>query len=261
MSNKQNPVQFDFSGKAVVVTGGSRGIGAGIARGFAQAGASVVVNYRTGATEAEQVVAEIRQAGGEATAVSADVTQKQDVARLVEQTVGEYGRIDIWINNAGSYPLDPLTDMSEAAWDDVISSNLRSVFLGTQAAANQMIQQGDGGAIINIASIEAENPAPLHSHYTSAKAGVIMHTKTAANELGQHNIRVNAVSPGLIWRDGIDEQWPEGVDRWQKAAPLTRLGQPADVANACLFLASPAASWITGINLRVDGGVMTNQIF
>jgi NAD(P)-dependent dehydrogenase (short-subunit alcohol dehydrogenase family) len=151
--------------------------------------------------------------------------------------------------------------MSESEWDAVIDANLRSVFLCTQAAAKQMMAQGSGGAIVNIASIEGENPAPLHSHYDAAKGGVLMHTMAAANELGPHGIRVNAVSPGLIWREGLAEAWPDGVARYKKAVPLGRLGLADDIADACLFLASPAARWITGVNLRVDGGVMTKQIY
>jgi NAD(P)-dependent dehydrogenase (short-subunit alcohol dehydrogenase family) len=124
-----------------------------------------------------------------------------------------------------------------------------------------MIAQGQGGAIVNVTSIEAENPAPAHSHYNAAKAGAAMHTRAAAQELGPHGIRVNAVAPGLVWREGLDEAWPDGVARYLNAAPLGRLGQPEDVADACLFLASPAARWITGASLTVDGGVMTRQIF
>jgi NAD(P)-dependent dehydrogenase (short-subunit alcohol dehydrogenase family) len=151
--------------------------------------------------------------------------------------------------------------MAEEEWDLVINSNLRSTFLCTQAAAKQMIAQGSGGAIVNIASIEGENPAPMHSHYSAAKGGVLIYTVAAAQELGAHAIRVNAVVPGLIWREGIEQAWPEGVARWQKAAPLKRLGLPSDVADACLFLTSQAARWITGASLRVDGGVMTHQTF
>ena len=124
-----------------------------------------------------------------------------------------------------------------------------------------MIAQGDGGAVVNIASIEGINPAPNHSHYNAAKGGVLMLTRSMANELGEQGIRVNAVSPGLIWRPGLEQDWPDGVARYQKAAPLKRLGQPEDVADACLFLASHASRWITGINLIVDGGVLTNQIY
>lgn len=252
---------FNFSNKVALITGSGSGLGAGIALRFAEAGAAVTVNYRSNAAGAQAVVRQIEAAGGRAVAVQADVTQKAEVERLVAQTVEVFGRLDVLINNAGLYPLASLLEMTEAEWDAVVDSNLRSTFLCTQAAAKQMIAQGEGGAIVNIASIEAENPAPLHSHYNAAKGGVVMHTAAAANELGLYGIRVNSVSPGLIWREGIEQGWPDGVERFLKAAPLGRLGRPDDIADACLFLASPAARWITGANLRVDGGVMTKQIF
>lgn len=252
---------LDFTGKVAIVTGSGSGLGSGIALRFAEAGAAVVVNYRSSAAGAQTVVAQIEAAGGQALAVQADVTQKTSVESLIQQTVDAFGRLDVLVNNAGLYPLSTLVEMSEAEWDEVVNSNLRSTFLCTQAAAKQMIAQGQGGAIVNIASIEAENPAPMHSHYNAAKGGVVMHTAAAANELGLYGIRVNAVSPGLIWREGIEQGWPDGVERFLKAAPLGRLGRPDDIADACLFLASPAARWITGANLRVDGGVMTKQIF
>ncbi len=252
---------LDFTGKVALVTGSGSGLGSGIALRLAEAGAAVVVNYRSSAAGAQAVVAQIEAAGGQALAVQADVTQKASVESLIQQTVEAFGRLDVLVNNAGLYPLSTLVEMSEAEWDEVVNSNLRSTFLCTQAAAKQMIAQGQGGAIVNIASIEAENPAPMHSHYNAAKGGVVMHTAAAANELGLYGIRVNAVSPGLIWREGIEQGWPDGVERFLKAAPLGRLGRPDDIADACLFLASPAARWITGANLRVDGGVMTKQIF
>jgi len=252
---------LDFSGQVVVVTGSGSGLGSGIALRFAEAGAKVVVNYRSSAEGAQAIVAEIEALGGSAVALQADVSQKADVTRLVEKTVQHFGQLNILINNAGLYPLHSLLDMTEEEWDLVLDSNLRSTFLCTQAAARQMMNQGSSGAIVNIASIEGQNPAPNHSHYDAAKGGVLIHTAASAYELGPHGIRVNAVSPGLIWREGLEEEWPDGVTRWQKAAPLTRLGLPSDVADACLFLASPAARWITGINLVVDGGVMTHQIY
>lgn len=252
---------FDFTNKVVIVTGGSSGIGQGIAFRFAQVNANVLFTYFQNKAGGEETLAQVEAISGTATAVQADVTQKSAVENMVEQAVTQYGRVDILINNAGIYPPSSLEEMDEQEWDDVINANLRSTFLCTQAVAKQMIAQGSGGAIINIASIEGENPAPMHAHYNAAKGGVIMLTKAAAQEFGKHKIRVNTVSPGLIWRQGIEEAWPDGVARWQKAAPLTRLGQPDDIADACLFLASPAARWISGINLRVDGGVMTNQIF
>ena len=165
---------FDFSGQVVVVTGSGSGLGSGIALRFAEAGAKVVVNYRSSAEGAQAVVAEIESLGGSAEALQADVSQKTDVTRLVEKTVEHFGQLNILINNAGLYPLNSLIDMKEEEWDLVLDSNLRSTFLCTQAAARQMIDQGSGGAIVNIASIEGQNPAPKHSHYDAAKGGVLM---------------------------------------------------------------------------------------
>ncbi len=249
-----------LDGKTAVVTGAGRGLGAAIARRLAESGAAVTVGYRTSAAEAEAVAASIVDGGKRTIAVRADVTREDEVEMLLNRTERELGGLDVLINNAGIYPLAALTEMTVDDWDATIDANLKSVFLMTRAASRWMIESG-GGAIVNIASIEAENPAPMHSHYNTAKAGVVMHTRAAAGELGVHGIRVNAVSPGLIWRPGIEEQWPEGVERYIHAAPLGRLARPEDVADACLFLASPAARFITGAELRVDGGVMSAQIF
>jgi len=252
---------LDFTGKTVIVTGSGSGLGQGIAQRFAEAGAQVVVHYRASAEGAQAVVKQIIDKGGRALAVQGDLSKDADAARLVQEVVAAFGRVDVLINNAGVYPLASVLEMTGAQWDEVIDANLRSAFLCTQAAAKQMVAQGGGGAIVNITSIEAENPAPLHSHYNAAKAGVLMFTRASAAELAVHGIRVNAVAPGLIWREGLEQAWPDGVQRWLKTAPLQRLGLPEDVADACLFLASPAARWITGASLTVDGGVMTHQIF
>jgi len=252
---------LDFTGKVVVVTGAGRGIGAGIARRFAEAGAAVVVNYRSSEAGARAMVEAIKKLGGRAVAVKADVSGAEGVAELLAATLKAFKRLDVWINNAGIYPIASVLEMTEKEWDAVVDSNLRSVFLCTQAAGRQMVEQGKGGAIVNVASIEAENPAPNHSHYDAAKAGVVMHTRAAAQELGRRGIRVNAVSPGLIWREGLDKDWPDGVKRYQESVPLGRLGLADDVGDACLFLASPAARWITGANLVVDGGVLTSTVY
>ena len=252
---------LDLTGRTALVTGAGKGIGAGIALRLAQAGADLAVHYHTSTAEAEQVVAAIQNQGRRAVAIQADTTVGREVTSLVKATTEALGRLDVLINNAGLYPLAALEAMSEAEWDLVLDTNLKGVFLCTQAAALQMKTQDSGGAIVNIASIEGESPAPLHSHYNAAKAGVLMYTRAAALELGRYQIRVNSVSPGLIWRQGIEEDWPDGVRHWQEAAPLTRLGQPEDVADACLFLACPAARWITGTDLRVDGGVLARPAF
>jgi NAD(P)-dependent dehydrogenase (short-subunit alcohol dehydrogenase family) len=252
---------LDLSGKVALITGSGSGMGSGIAARFAEAGASVLAHYHTSSAGAEAVASQIRARGGQSATVAADVTSPGDVARLIAATVEAFGRLDILVNNAGIYPLAGVLEMAVADWEAVVDANLKSVFLCTQAAARQMIEQRVGGAIVNITSIEAENPAPSHSHYNAAKAGVLMYTRAAASELGPHGIRVNAVAPGLIWKDGLEQSWPDGVARYQATAPLGRLGLPADVADACLFLASAAARWITGASLTVDGGVLTHQIY
>ena len=252
---------LNLSGKTAVVTGGGAGIGAAIAVRFAEAGANIVVNFHSSAGAAATVVAQVNEKLGKAVAVQADVSTPEGVQHLVGETLRTFGSLDVLVNNAGAYPLMPLLEMTPEHWDSVINANLRTVHLCTQAAALKMAESGKGGAIVNIASIEADMPIAGHSHYCSSKAAVLMHTRTAARELGRHGIRVNAVSPGLIWRQGLDEAWPEGVRRYKAAVPLSRLGDAFDIADACVFLASPASRWTTGANLVVDGGVMTNQTF
>ena len=252
---------LDFTGRTVLVTGAGKGIGAGIARRFAEAGADIVLSYRSSAGAAWALAKEIETAGGKAIAVEADVTRAAAVERLVERAIEVFGRIDVAVNNAGVYPTAPLLEMTEEDWNESLDANLKSVFLVTRAVGRHMASRREGGAIVNIASIEGAHPAPHHSHYSAAKAAVLMHTRAAALELGPRGIRVNAVSPGLVERPEIAEEWPEGVERWRAAAPLERLGRPEDVADACLFLASPAARWITGAELRVDGGISAGPIF
>lgn len=250
----------EFKNVVVLVTGAGRGIGLGIGSAFASAGAKVIFHYHTSQEAAEEAVKKIHFQNGEAITFQADTTHPDDVQRLFTAVKSAFGQLDVLINNAGTYPIHPLLDLKAEEWDAVINSNLRSVFLCTQAAGHLM-KTGMGGSIINIASIEGSFPTVNHAHYCAAKAGIIQFTKTAARELGCYNIRVNAISPGLIHRPGLEEDWPEGVARWQKSAPLGRMGTPQDIAHACLFLASPAAGWITGVNLPVDGGASTTPAF
>jgi NAD(P)-dependent dehydrogenase (short-subunit alcohol dehydrogenase family) len=252
---------LDFTGKVAVITGSGSGVGQGIAARFAQAGASVVIHYRTSAEGAEQLRQRLKERGARVMVHGGDLTRTSAAAELMDRAVKEFGSLDVLVNNAGTFPLHSVMEMTPEEWREVVDANLLTVHLCTQAAARHMKDQTQGGAIVNITTIEAENPAPLHAHYDAAKGGVLMYTRAAANELAPYGIRVNAVAPGLIWREGIEQAWPDGVERWLKSAPLKRLGLPEDVADACLFLASPAARWITGASLTVDGGVMTHQIF
>ncbi|MCJ7622339.1 MAG: SDR family oxidoreductase [Anaerolineaceae bacterium] len=261
MSSRPVRMLFDFEGKVAVVTGSGQGIGAGIALRFAEAGADVGVHYHTSLEGARDIVSQINQSGVRTAAFQADLSRTEEVQGLINQSIKTFGHIDILVNNAGIYPVSPLTEMDPEDWHKVIDANLTAAYLCTQAAARKMIERGKGGVIINISSIEAQNPTLNHAHYCAAKAGLDQFSRTAANEFGKYGIRVNVVSPGLIWREGLEENWPEGVERWMKAVPLGRLGLPEDVSNACLFLASPASSWITGANLVVDGGILTNQVY
>lgn len=251
---------LDFSNKVVLVTGAGTGIGRGIALRFAQAGACVALHYRDSEIGANETADRIARLGGRAETIRADLRFAAAAEMMAAHALNTLGALDILINNAGSYPVTPLLQLTPDQWREVLSVNLDSVHFCTQAAANVMRQRG-GGAIVNIASIEAMNPAPGHAHYDAAKAGVLMYTRASARELGPDGIRVNAVSPGLIWKEGLEEAWPEGVEAYRSAAPLGRIGQGIDVADACLFLASPAAGWITGANLVVDGGVLTNRAY
>ena len=251
----------ELSGRVALVTGASRGIGRAIASRFGAAGAAVVVHYREREAEARDLARTLEANGVRAVAIGADLREAAEVDTLFRTAAEEVGEPDILVNNAGSYPLDRLVDAAPEDWRTVIETNLVSVHLATQAAARRLIAQGAPGAVVNVASIEGLRPAPAHSHYVAAKSGVLAYTRSAALELGPHGIRVNAVSPGLIWREGIEEAWPEGVASFRSRAPLGRLGRPEEVAEACLFLASPRASFVTGANLVVDGGVLAAPAF
>ncbi|HUP20248.1 MAG TPA: glucose 1-dehydrogenase [Gemmatimonadota bacterium] len=248
---------LDLSGRAAIVTGAGGAIGGAIARRLAEAGAAVAVHWRSSEEAARQAVAAIEEAGGSALALRADLGVPDDVERFFDDAVAALGRLDVLVNNAGAYlHLSPLAEMSHAEWDTVLRDNLTTVHLGTRAAARRMTR----GAIVNVASIEALQPMPDHIHYVSAKAAVLAHTRAAAQELGPRGIRVNAVSPGLVDAGGLEAEWPHGVERWRTVAPMG-LGGPEDVADACLFLASDAARWITGANLIVDGGGSVRPVF
>ena len=249
-----------FTGKAVLVTGGGRGIGQAIAIGFAREGALVAVNAAHLAT-AEETAAQIRQAGGTAIAIEANVADEEQVNAMVDRVARELGSIDILVNNAGvSQPIMPLLEQSTADWDRVIGINLRGTYLCAKSAARHMIERRSG-KIVNIASITGLTGPPMRTAYAPSKAATLNLTMVLAVELAKHNINVNAVSPGYVLTDLVKnfvQQGKVNEEAVLKRTPLGRMSTPEDIAEATLFLASDAAKNITGINLPVDAGWTAN---
>jgi len=247
--------QDALSGQRALVTGASGNIGRAIAVRLAAAGAEVLVHFHRDADGATRTVDEITGAGGTATGVQADLSSAEDAKALLARLTNNSGPISCVVNNAAAQPVTPIAEIDGEEWRNVLAANLDSAFYVTQAAARILADAGQGGAIVNIASIEGTDPASGHSHYATSKAGLLMLTRACALEYGSLGIRCNAVSPGLIDRDGLMESWPDGVERWLDKAPLGRLGTAADVASAVLYLLSAEAGWISGANLVVDGGM------
>src|SRR3989338_817759 len=252
-------------GKTAIVTGAARGIGFGIANRLAEAGANVAV-ADLNLAQANQAVSTLSQKGANAKAMSVNVSNEEDVIKMVNETVGTFGYLDILVNNAGIFPSIPVASMTAADFDKVISVNLRGVFLCTKYASAQMIKQGKGGRIINITSIDALHPSTVGlAHYDASKHGVWGFTKNVALELAPHKIWVNAIAPGGIATPGVEKvqksmQVPKGVDMpklleaFLAKIPMKRMGEPDDIGKVALFLASDMASYITGSQIVVDGG-------
>ena len=243
-----------LNNSVAIVTGGSRGIGRAIALELARAGAKVVVNYAGHGEKAEETLSLIQEVGGEALAVQADVSQVEDVERLIQTTLKTYGKIDILVNNAGITRDTLLLRMNETDWDAVLDTNLKGVFLCTKAVSKSMMKQRSG-VIINISSVVGITGNAGQANYSAAKAGIIGFTKSIARELGSRGIRVNAVAPGYISTDMTESLGEEVREQVMTQIPLGRMGQPEDIARTVVFLASPAASYITGQTLAVDGGM------
>ncbi len=245
---------LDLTGMVVLVTGSSSGIGAGIASRLHEAGASVVVHCSSNRAGVEAFASSL---GDRVHVVQGDV--QRDAERLCFEGIAAFGKIDALVNNAGIQPVTPYLELTQSDLSEMLRVNVQGVMELSSFAAKHML--ANGGSIVNISSIEGLQPAFNHSHYATSKAAVLMHTRASALELGRHGIRVNAIAPGLIDREGLEEAWADGVTRWRESCPLERLGTSQDVADAVLFLVSKAARWVTGATLAVDGGMLTNRLW
>ncbi|WP_425807233.1 3-oxoacyl-[acyl-carrier-protein] reductase [Desulfitobacterium sp. Sab5] len=240
--------------RVAVVTGAGRGIGRAIALELARAGAQVVVNFAGHADQAEKTVNMIRDLGGEAIAAQADVSQAEDVERLIKTAVDTFGKVDILVNNAGIARDNLLLRMKETEWDAVLNTNLKGVFLCSKAVSKGMMKQRSG-AIVNISSVVGVTGNAGQANYAAAKAGIIGFSKSMAKELAPRGIRVNVVAPGYISTDMTESLSEEVKLQIQQGIPLGRVGSPEEIAQAVLFLVSPASSYITGQVLSVNGGM------
>ena len=240
--------------KVAVVTGASRGIGRAIAERLASEGAKVVVNHRASAEQAEEAVKAIREQGGEAVAMQADVSDFQQAHELMQAITKEFGRIDVLVNNAGTTRDTLLMMMRESDWDLVIDTNLKSVFNCCKAVARGMVRQRSG-RIINITSVAGLAGNPGQTNYAASKAGIVGFTKSLAKELGTRHITVNAVAPGFV-PTALTNSLPEDLKQAAiEHTPLGRFGEPEEIAAAVAFFASDEAGFITGQVLSVDGGL------
>ncbi|KQL54664.1 3-oxoacyl-ACP reductase [Heyndrickxia shackletonii] len=244
-----------LEGKVALVTGASRGIGREIAIEFAREGADVVVNYAGSEAKAKEVAEEIQAMGRNAIIYQCNVANSDEVQNMVKDTTQHFGKLDILVNNAGITRDNLLMRMKDDEWDDVINTNLKSVFLTTKAVTRQMMKQRSG-KIINVASIVAISGNPGQANYVAAKAGVIGLTKTTAKELASRGITANAIAPGFITTDMTDKLPEDLKAEMLKQIPLARLGQPKEVAKVAVFLASDDSNYLTGQTLHVDGGMV-----
>ena len=242
--------------KVAIITGGSRGIGKSICESFAQNGCNVAFTYNNSKESAESLVKELNGSGIKAKAYKSDASNFDDATKLVEDVLNGFGKIDILVNNAGIKKDNLLMRMEKSDFDSVINTNLSSVFNLTKASIKTFLKQRNG-SIINISSVVGVKGNAGQSNYSASKAGIIGFSKSIALELGSRNIRSNVIAPGFIETDMTNSLSEDVINSWKESIPLKRGGNPSDVGNACVFLASDLSSYITGQTLHVDGGMLT----
>jgi 3-oxoacyl-[acyl-carrier protein] reductase len=253
-ATNDNPMNL-LAGKVAIVTGASKGIGAGIAKALSAEGASLVVNYASSREDADRVLAEIADAGGNAIAVQATVSDPKEVKRLFAETKRAFGKLDVLVNNAGVFKFEPFEVISVAEFHREFSINVLGPMLTLQEAIRQF--GFEGGSVINISSLAGSHSMPNAALYSATKAAVENLTQGLSAELGPRNIRVNAIAPGYTRSEGTAAAGllsPENVNRYVAVTPLGRLGEPEDIAAVAVFLASEASCWVTGETIRVGGG-------
>ncbi len=244
--------------RLAVVTGGSTGIGRCLVKAFASSGYSVAFSYLATGAAATDVVHEVEEEGGHALGLECDVGLAKEVNAFFERVTSWFGAApDVLVNNAGVQTWSSLLELDEASWDRVISTNLKGCFLNTQVAARLMIAENKKGAIVNIGSGCNKLAFPKLVDYTASKGGIEQFTKVSAAELGPYGITVNCIAPGAIVTERTLEEAPDYPQTWSAITPLRRVGTPEDIAGPVLFLATPAASFITGQTIWVDGGLFT----
>ena len=242
--------------KVAIITGGSRGIGKSICETFAQNGCNVAFTFNNSKQSAESLVKELNGSGIKVKAYKSDASNFDDATKLVEDVLNDFGKIDILVNNAGIKKDNLLMRMEKSDFDSVINTNLSSVFNLTKASIKTFLKQRNG-SIINISSVVGVKGNAGQSNYSASKAGIIGFSKSIALELGSRNIRSNVIAPGFIETDMTNSLSEDVINSWKESIPLKRGGNPSDVGNACVFLASDLSSYITGQTLHVDGGMLT----
>ncbi|MGH3448291.1 MAG: glucose 1-dehydrogenase [Nocardioidaceae bacterium] len=251
-----------LEGKTLIVTGGNSGIGAAIVAAAAAEGANIVIDYIAHPDKTDELIATVEKAGGKAVGIKADVSKIDDLERMVQTAVSNFGRLDVLVNNAGMETRTSVLDTTEDQYDKVMDIDLKSAFFGTQLAAKQFIKQGDGGLVLNISSVHEDWPMPGNTPYCLAKGGMRMLARSAGVELGPHGIRVVNVGPGAV-ATPINQSTledPEKLEKLNNAIPVGRMAQPKEIGDVVVFLASDKASYLTSTSVFVDGGIMQGSV-